>query len=112
MFVLPPQSPDFPVIADASNDVPSAMSRKSTFDQVIVAPLLVIVQAVPSVLDWTSSRFVTLFPVSVKVPVTVWSADNDRMSVLAAVPVYVRFVNVLVPLMEIVPPPVKTTVPL
>lgn len=94
--LLPPQSPDLPVIAEASNDVPSVISWRSTFDQVIVAPLFVIVTAVPRLFALTSSRFVTLFPASVRVPVTVWLRLTCRESVFTAVPVRVSVANVLV----------------
>ena len=95
MFVLPPQSPQPPVIAEASNAVPNEMSRTSTLLHVIVAPELVMVRAVPSVLDDRRILFVAELPAIVKTPVTVWvPVPSINESVLVAVPFRVRLVNV------------------
>lgn len=55
------------------------------------------VYAVHLVDDCTSSLLVAEFPASVRVPETVWFAESVSVSVLVAVPVRVRVVNVLAP---------------
>lgn len=68
---FPPQSPEFPVIADRFQDPDPApvMSWKSALVTVTVAAVSVL--AVPMVFDFTRIRFIAELPVIVNVPVTV-----------------------------------------
>jgi hypothetical protein len=96
--VHPPQSPLFPVIPERFHDADHApsMSWMSTLEAVTVV-LTVRVTCVPFVVDCTRRRFVAEFQARVRTPEIVWLSVNVRVSVLVAVPVRVRVVNVLVP---------------
>lgn len=71
ILLFPPQSPDFPVIAERFQDHAPApvMSCKSTFEAVTVPA--VIVYAVHLVDDCTSNLLVAELPASVRVQETV-----------------------------------------
>lgn len=100
---FPPQSPESHVIADKSQEPAHApvMSWKSALVTDTVDAVRVL--AVPMVLDFTKTRFIDEFQFIVSVQVIVWFHDNVSASVLAAVPVLVKFVKVFAP--EIVPEP-------
>ena len=91
---FPPQSPVYPAAADISQEAAPApvMSLKSTLS--IVTAAAVIVRAVPTIVELTSTLFILEFPVIVSVHVTVVFALNVATSVLVAVPSSVRFANV------------------
>ena len=86
------------------------MSLKSALLVETVAPVTVIVAAVPSVLVLTKRRLVGEFPLRLRAPVTVkLEFPLLKTSVLVAVPVLVRVLKVPLQNMDAVPPPLKTT---
>lgn len=114
---LPPASPELPVIADKFQlpaPVP-VISLKSALVIVTVPALIVageLNEIAPLLIpEAISKRLVTELPLAVKVPVTVVVAfGSNNLSVVAAVPVLVRALKVLVPAMVFVPLPVRLTV--
>src|SRR3990167_9484992 len=74
------------------------MSMKSTSPVITYEPA-VIVRCVPTVFDWTRRRLTPCveLPPRVQVPVTIKLPITVRPSVLVAVPVRVKFANVVAP---------------
>lgn len=107
---LPPQSPDNPVIAEASKDAENVISLKSTLDADGVTPVLVIVIAVPITELLTIILFVAEFPFKLRAEVTVKLAIMSNVSVFTAVPVLVKVATVKLSLHVAVPEPLKIIV--
>lgn len=93
-IVLPPQSPDPPVIPEKSTfDPPLAkvISLKSTLEHPdMVAPVRVRVRAVPRVSEETRTRLIAELPSMLRVLVTVMFEARISVSVFTAVPVLLR----------------------
>lgn len=97
MPVLPPQSPELPVIADRSTAFVSVMSMMSTF-WLPVQFVAVMVAGEPRVEDCTSSRLVAELPIMAKVvQVTVVPEVKVMLSVFVAVPLRVSTLQVKAP---------------
>lgn len=110
---FPRQSPELPVMPDKFQLMVPApvISLKSTLVRLEIKALLVMVLAVPKVSLVTKSLFIAEFPSKLRPLLAVWLALSCNASVFAAVPVLVKVLKVLPPVMVAVPEPVKATVP-